>query len=423
MNTVMLNTVHLDGAPIIKKGSGGGGGVTINNQSKSVDIVENGTTEIMADSGYTGLGKVSVNVNVPSSGGGIKYTGHADAEGLRAIGWTDDDIAYYQEHGVNWNEEDDEYHKVTDDNKALYGVLTANNIADYKERIVYLPKIDTSGVTDMTEMFKECRSLVAIPMLDTSGVTNMSNMFYSCYSLVSIPPLDTSKVTDMNNMFSYCVALEPIPQLNTSNVTNMNQMFCNCYSLVSIPQLDTSKVTDMTRMFRGCFPLISIPLLDTSKVTDMAEMFSNCHSLTSVPPLNTSNVKNMNQMFYSCYSLVSIPPLDTSKVTDMTNLFRLDYSIVSVPQLDMSSVETLSNMFTSCRLLAHANIKNSKKSIYLSYSLLLSKESLLYLINNEAATSAITITLAPYAYERLATDADVVEALNNHPNLSLASAQ
>ena len=60
------------------------------------------------------------------------YTGHADAEGLRAIGWTDEDIAYYQEHGVNWNAEDDEYHKVTDDNKALYGVLTADNISTYK---------------------------------------------------------------------------------------------------------------------------------------------------------------------------------------------------------------------------------------------------------------------------------------------------
>ena len=33
----------------------------------------------------------------------IKWTGHADAEGLRAIGWTDEDIAYYQANGVNWN--------------------------------------------------------------------------------------------------------------------------------------------------------------------------------------------------------------------------------------------------------------------------------------------------------------------------------
>jgi hypothetical protein len=56
----------------------------------------------------------------------------------------------------------------------------------------------------------------------------------------------------------------------------------------------------------------------------------------------------------------------------------------------------------------------------LNNSALLSKDSLLYLINNEAATSAITIKLASYAYTRLAEDADVVAALANHPNISLA---
>lgn len=71
MNKIALNTVPLDGGDvIIKKGSGGGGGVTINNQSKSVDITENGTTEVTADTGYTGLGKVTINTNVASSGGG-----------------------------------------------------------------------------------------------------------------------------------------------------------------------------------------------------------------------------------------------------------------------------------------------------------------------------------------------------------------
>jgi len=388
MNTVLLNTVHLDGAPIIKKGSGEGGGSAILNQSKSVDItengsvsvtpdaeytglskvdvnvdvptqeiinqdkaidiVENGTTEIVADAGYTGLGKVSVNVNVASSGGGSGWTGHADAEGLKAIGWTDEDIAYYQENGVNWNAEDDEYHKVTDDNKALYGVLTADNISTYKDRIVYLPKIDTSGVTSMYSKFSNCYSLVSIPQLDTSSVTNMNNMFLNCYSLVSIPQLDTSSVTNMDSMFNFC------------------------YSLISIPQLDTSSVTDMCRMFSSCNSLVSIPQLDTSKVTNMYYMFQGCHAL------------------------------------------------VSIPQLDTSSVTTMSNTFKYCYSLTHINIKNTKLAYQLNNSALLSKESLLYLINNEATTSAITITLAPYAYERLANDADVVAALANHPNISIA---
>ena len=242
----------LDDKIIIKKGEGSGG-TPINNQDKVVDITENGTTEITPDSDFTGLSKVTVNVEVESSTPSKpKYTGHADAEGLRAIGWTDEDIAYYQENGVNWNEEDDEYHKVSDDNKALYGVLTASNISIYKNRIVYLPKIDTSSVTSMNNMFQSCPSLTAIPLLDTSSVTSMSNMFFRCYSLTT------------------------------------------------------------------------------------------------------------------------------------------------------------------------ANLKGVAKAYSLNNSALLSKESLLYIINNEATTSAITITLESYAYTRLANDPDIVEALANHPNITIA---
>ena len=332
MNTIKLNTI---GTPCKAGGNSGGGG----------------------------------GGNTPSK---PKWTGHADAEGLKAIGWTDEDIAYYQEHGVNWNAEDDEYHKVSEDNKALHGVLTADNIQTYKERIVYLPKIDTSGKTSMSAMFSGCCSLVSIPQLDTANVTSMYEMFYECSSLISIPQLDTKNVTNMSCMFRYCC------------------------SLVSIPQLDTAKVTDMTYMFQDCRSLVSIPQLDTSKVTGMSFMFSYCSSLISIPQLDTKNVTNMSRMFQYCYSLVSIPQLDTSKMTGM------------------------SNMFYYCNSLTHANLKNANLAYDLSKANLLSKESLLFLINNEAATSAITIKLASYAYTRLAEDSDVVAALANHPNISIS---
>jgi hypothetical protein len=80
----------------------------------------------------------------------------------------------------------------------------------------------------------------------------------------------------------------------------------------------------------------------------------------------------------------------------------------------------MNNMFYDCYSLTVVNLKNVKLAYSLNKAGLLSKESLLYLINNEAATSAITIKLASYAYTRLAEDADVVAALANHPNISLA---
>lgn len=343
MNRIQLNTIG-DSPVVVKKGS------QVQSQEKTVEITENGTTEVVPDAGYA-LSKVTVNTNVESGGSTAKWTGHADAEGLRAIGWTDEDIAYYQANGVNWNEEDDEYHKVTEDNKALYGVLTADNISTYKDRIVYLPKIDTSGKTSMRQMFQYCYSLVAIPLLDTSGVTSMESLFNGCYSLVSVPQLDTSK----NERFY--------------------GMFRSCYSLVSAPQLDTSKAID-----------------------SLQNMFYNCYSLVSAPIFSLLD-DSVSSIFNMCYSLKVIPFLDFSNITSITN-----------------------DLFGSCNSLTYIKIKNLGSNIKIHSSSLLSKDSLLYIINNEAATSAITITLAAYAYTRLAEDADVVAALANHPNISLASA-
>ena len=44
------------------------------------------------------------------------------------------------------------------------------------------------------------------------------------------------------------------------------------------------------------------------------------------------------------------------------------------------------------------------------------------MINKEAATSPITITLHADAYARAMANADIVAALEAHPNVSLASA-
>ena len=97
----------------------------------------------------------------------VEWTGHADVEGLKAIGWDDNDIAYFQQYGVNWNEEDDDAHKVSEENKAIYGLLTANNLSSYKNNIVYLPKIDTSARTSFGNYFANMYWLEGIPYIDT----------------------------------------------------------------------------------------------------------------------------------------------------------------------------------------------------------------------------------------------------------------
>lgn len=82
-----------------------------------------------------------------------------------------------------------------------------------------------------------------------------SDLYFRDKTIVYAPLIDTSNVTNMSNMFYGCSYLTTVPQLNTSNVINMSTMFGSCWDLISIPQLDTSNVTNMSYMFSGCSAL------------------------------------------------------------------------------------------------------------------------------------------------------------------------
>ena len=312
--------------------------------------------------------------NGGGNSGSSGWTGHADTEGLKAIGWTDEDIAYYQEHGVNWNAEDDEYHKVTDDNKALYGVLTADNISTYKDRIVYLPKIDISGKDSLSGLFQTCYVLVSIPILETSSITNFSSMFKNCYSLVCVPPLDTS------------------------NATTFNSMFYGCRNLTHVPLFNSEQVSNTASMYYGCFSLYDFPALDLGNVTNADAMFYNCYSAVTIPHLNIEeNISDVtgysaNNMFYNCYALTKV----SMRWETGTN----------------------NNLFYNCYSLSTLYIDGLEGSWQITSSPLLSNNSLLFMINNNRAISSIK--LHSYAYSRLANDPDILAALANHPNISIA---
>lgn len=80
------------------------------------------------------------------------------------------------------------------------------------------------------------------------------------------------------------------------------------------------------------------------------------------------------------------------------------------------------NMFDNCNQLEYVRLKGVSQNLSLSPSSYLQESSILYMIENEAATSAITITLHADAYARAMANADIVAALQAHPNVSLASA-
>ena len=185
-------------------------------------------------------------------------------------------------------------------------------------KTIDLSEVDTSNVTAMNSMFRDCSSLTSLDLssFDTSNVTDMHDMFWKCSSLTSldVSGFDTSKVTTMSDMFRNCSSLTSLDVSNfdTSNVTDISGMFRDCSRLtgLDLSGFDTSNVRDMDSMFWKCSSLTSLDLsgFDTSNVTDMYGVFWNCSSLTSldVSGFDTSNVTNIYGMFRNCSSLTSL---------------------------------------------------------------------------------------------------------------------
>lgn len=118
--------------------------------------------------------------------------------------------------------------------------------------LIRIPQLNTSDMTDMSNMFDGCTNLVAVPLLDTAKVTNMYQMFMNCSLLKSVEFTDTTKVTKMSYTFAYCSALTELPTLDTCNTTDISSMFINCSSLTDVPLLDAGKVESVNGMFTNC---------------------------------------------------------------------------------------------------------------------------------------------------------------------------
>ena len=238
-----------------------------------------------------------------------------------------------------------------------------------------LTYLDTSQVTNTTEMFIDCESLINLDVsnFDTSQVTDMTHMFYGCENLTSLDlsNFDTSMVTEMNAMFRYCNNLTSITfgkKWNTSQVTDMSYMFaaCNSFTNLDVSNFDTSKVTTMRMMFSSCDALTNLVVsdFDTSQVTNMVSMFYYCNSLTSLDlsSFDTSKVTDMERMFAECSRLTSldVSKFDTSQTTNMSQMFSGCSSLTSldISNFDTSRVTNMSSIFSGCSSLTSLNVSN-----------------------------------------------------------------
>ena len=205
--------------------------------------------------------------------------------------------------------------------KTIYAALSGSTMTLYYDD----QKASRSGVLDKwspgqgtSYVPKEtCNSItkaVIDPSMEDARPASTDSWFWRLANLTIIEGLanlNTSEVTDMSHMFRECKKLTSLDlsNFNIPKVTKMEYMFYYCSSLISLDlsNFNTSNVTKMEYMFYGCTSLTSLDLsnFNTSNVTSTVAMFYGCTSLTTIycdEDWSTGSATSDN-MFYGCTSL------------------------------------------------------------------------------------------------------------------------
>ena len=106
----------------------------------------------------------------------------------------------------------------------------------------------------------------------------------------------------------------------------------------------------------------------------------------------------------------------------LSNTFANCAKLRNIGGINCASVTQFYDTFGGCTSLEQVRLYNVAKNLSLASSSKISKASILYIVQYAAPASAITVTLHPDAYARLANDAEIVAALEAQPLVSLASA-
>ena len=189
------------------------------------------------------------------------------------------------------------------------------------------------------------------------GNTSCYKMFYCCkLKSLDLSNFDTSSVTSMWSMFRDCEKLSEldVSHFDTSNVTSMGAMFYHCYRLIKLDlsNFDTSNVTSMWAMFHHCYSLIKLDLsnFDTSSVTSMGYMFCYCKSLKELDlsHFKMTQVKSIGSMFKDCKSLISL------------NLSGFDSGNLNLIRMSKDDI-VIGGMFDGCTSLSSLDLSNLSK--------------------------------------------------------------
>ena len=187
-----------------------------------------------------------------------------------------------------------------------------NNISETNILLSIIKKIFNGNKISKNE-YKILKSYISIyKVKNKDEIRDILYYFENIYmNIDNLNWIDTSEVTDMSDLFVDIHFNGDISKWNVSNVTNMGGMFRgNLYGI--------SASSDSARqIFNG-----DISNWDVSNVTDMGYMFTYSQFNRDISKWNISNVKNMEAMFAHCYYFnKDISKWNINKNCNVNNMF------------------------------------------------------------------------------------------------------
>ena len=288
---------------------------------------------------------------------------------------------------------------------------------------LYIQNLDLSNVEN-TDSFTGGTNIISIYARNTKFNDASIKIFANNSSLnyLYLDNADTTKVTNMEGIFKNCSNLQWVSGLNTldtSNVTTMKEMFSGCSSIIftynDFKNFNTSKVTNMANMFSGCSSggnkKIDLSSFDTSNVTDMSAMFVGCQNLETIYASDdfvTDNVTYSGNMFSGDTRLVGgSGTAYTSSIVDKTRAlidegpsnpgyFTNHYTVVFNAN-DGTGIMDNQNIPLNRNALLNANTYTKPSSVFVGWNTASDGTGISYLdgasVNNLVSTRGETITL------------------------------
>ena len=190
------------------------------------------------------------------------------------------------------------------------------------------------AANSMESMYEKCSLITTdgVSFPDTTNVTSMSSIFKNCKSLTEITIDNIDKVVDADYILSGCSALTKVslPGIGPESlIQNFQYAFSSCAKLTEIEIGGSTlpkELRNMSHTFDGCAKLPTLPPLpDFTYDADLSFCCAHCDALTdsSMYTEIPYRVININSMYYDCLGLVEpVVNINTDNV-EAKQMFRV----------------------------------------------------------------------------------------------------